>query len=55
MNVLSLFAGIDLGLQRAGMRIVGQVEIDPYCRAVLAALTDALNDPTTTDRPGRAS
>ena len=39
MNVLSLFAGIggiDLGLQRAGMRIVGQVEIDPYCRAVLA-------------------
>lgn len=39
MNVLSLFSGIDglgLGLQRAGMRIVGHVEIDPYCRRVLA-------------------
>ncbi|MCL2729308.1 MAG: DNA cytosine methyltransferase [Actinomycetia bacterium] len=39
MNVLSLFAGIggiDLGLQRAGMTIAGQVEIDPWCREVLA-------------------
>lgn len=39
MNVLSLFTGVgglDLGLQRAGMSIAGQVEIDPFCRAVLA-------------------
>lgn len=39
MNVLDLFAGIggfSLGLERAGMTIVGQVEIDPWCRAVLA-------------------
>lgn len=39
MKFLSLFAGIggfDLGLERAGMSCAGQVEIDEYCRAVLA-------------------
>jgi DNA (cytosine-5)-methyltransferase 1 len=41
MNVLSLFAGIqvgglELGLERAGMTVVGQVEINEFCRRVLA-------------------
>lgn len=39
LTFISLFAGIggfDLGLERAGMKCIAQVEIDPYCRAVLA-------------------
>lgn len=39
ITVGSLFAGIggfDLGLERAGMRVRWQVEIDPYCQRVLA-------------------
>ena len=38
MTFLSLFAGIggfDLGLERAGMKCIGQVEIDTFCQDVL--------------------
>lgn len=38
MRVLSLFSGVglhDKGLEMAGHQIVGQVEIDPFCKAVL--------------------
>ncbi|MBT7192124.1 MAG: hypothetical protein HN916_18275 [Anaerolineae bacterium] len=39
MKFISLFAGIggfDLGFERAGMKCVAQVEIDPFCQKILA-------------------
>src|SRR5579859_1291227 len=36
LSLCSGIGGIDLAAEWAGMEIVGQVEIDPYCRKVLA-------------------
>jgi DNA (cytosine-5)-methyltransferase 1 len=55
LTVGSLFTGIggiDLGLERAGMRVVWQAEIDPYCCRVLAKHWPSvpnLGDVTTID------
>jgi DNA (cytosine-5)-methyltransferase 1 len=37
LSLFSGFGGMDLGLERAGMRCVGQVEINPRCREELNA------------------
>lgn len=39
LQMLSLFSGIggiDLAANAAGIEVIGQVEIDPYCQRVLA-------------------
>jgi DNA (cytosine-5)-methyltransferase 1 len=35
LSLCTGIGGLDLGLERAGWVCLGQVEIDPYCRAVL--------------------
>jgi hypothetical protein len=55
VNVGSLFTGIggiDLGLERAGMRVAWQCEADDYCRAVLAKHWP--NVPCLWDKPNAA-
>jgi DNA (cytosine-5)-methyltransferase 1 len=36
LSVCSGIGGLDYGLEQAGIRVRGQVEIDPWCRSILA-------------------